>query len=51
MNTDKFRAQLRRTPRRDLWITAGPAILVTAIAFAVTFHFITPAPPSYQEPG
>ncbi|HEX8698430.1 MAG TPA: TAXI family TRAP transporter solute-binding subunit [Myxococcaceae bacterium] len=45
MNTEKFREQLRRTLRRDLWITAGPAVLITAVAFAVTFYFVKPAPP------
>jgi TRAP-type uncharacterized transport system substrate-binding protein len=45
MDTNKFRAQLWRTLRRDLWITAGPALLLIAVAFAATFYFIKPAPP------
>ncbi|MCP3143442.1 TAXI family TRAP transporter solute-binding subunit [Pyxidicoccus xibeiensis] len=45
MKTDKLKAQLRRTLRRDLWMTLGPALALIAIAFAVTFYFVKPAPP------
>jgi TRAP transporter TAXI family solute receptor len=45
MNTDTFKQQLRRTLRRDLWLTLAPAALVLGAAFAVTFYFIKPAPP------
>jgi TRAP transporter TAXI family solute receptor len=45
MKTDKFREQLRRTLRRDLWITLAPATLLVGLAFAVTFYFVKPAPP------
>jgi TRAP transporter TAXI family solute receptor len=43
--TDKLKAQLRRTLRRDLWLTLGPALALVGIAFAITFYFIKPAPP------
>ncbi|NMO23380.1 ABC transporter substrate-binding protein [Pyxidicoccus fallax] len=45
MKTDTFKAQLRRTLRRDLWLALGPALALIGIAFAVTFYFIKPAPP------
>lgn len=45
MKTDKFNEQLRRTQRRDLWLTVAPATLIIAVAFAVTFYFVKPAPP------
>jgi TRAP transporter TAXI family solute receptor len=43
--TDLLKAQLRRTLRRDLWLTLGPAVALIGIAFAVTFYFVKPAPP------
>jgi TRAP transporter TAXI family solute receptor len=43
--TDLIKAQLRRTVRRDLWLTLGPALALIGIAFAVTFYFVKPAPP------
>src|SRR5687768_10301766 len=45
MKTDKLKEQLRRTLRRDLWFTVGPAALVVCVAFAITFYFVEPAPP------
>ena len=45
MKTDQFKAHLRRTLRRDLWLTLGPALALIGIAFAVTFYFVKPAPP------
>lgn len=45
MKTDNLRQQLRRTLRRDLWITLAPTLLIIGIAFAVTFYFVKPAPP------
>ncbi|MCY1033956.1 ABC transporter substrate-binding protein [Corallococcus sp. BB11-1] len=45
MKTDSLKAQLKRTLRRDLWIAIVPAVLVIAVAFAVTFYFVKPAPP------
>ncbi|WP_164021397.1 TAXI family TRAP transporter solute-binding subunit [Pyxidicoccus trucidator] len=43
--TDLLKAQLRRTERRDLWLTLGPAIALLSLAFAGTFYFVKPAPP------
>ncbi|WP_223643239.1 TAXI family TRAP transporter solute-binding subunit [Corallococcus sp. EGB] len=45
MKTDTLKTQLKRTMRRDLWFAIGPAVLVIAAAFAVTFYFVKPAPP------
>jgi TRAP transporter TAXI family solute receptor len=45
MKTDQLKAQLRGTLRRDLWFTAGPAVVLVSLAFAVTFYFVKPAPP------
>ncbi|MBZ4420599.1 TAXI family TRAP transporter solute-binding subunit [Myxococcus sp. RHSTA-1-4] len=45
MKTDSLTSQLRRTLRRDLWLTLGPVLAIIALAFAVTFYFIKPAPP------
>lgn len=45
MKTDLLKAQLRRTLRRDLWLTLGPAVALIGLAFAVTFYFVKPAPP------
>ena len=45
MKTDSLREQLRRTSRRDLWMTIVPAVLLIIVAFAITLHFIKPAPP------
>jgi TRAP transporter TAXI family solute receptor len=45
MKTDLLKAQLRRTLRRELWMTLGPALLLVGAAFAGTFYFIKPAPP------
>lgn len=45
MKTDQFKGHLRRTLRRDLWLTLGPALALIGIAFAVTFYFVKPAPP------
>ncbi|HEX5748259.1 MAG TPA: TAXI family TRAP transporter solute-binding subunit [Archangium sp.] len=45
MKTDSLKEQLRRTTRRDLWLTVAPAALIIGIAFAVTFYFVKPAPP------
>ncbi|ADO75011.1 TAXI family TRAP transporter solute-binding subunit [Stigmatella aurantiaca] len=45
MKTDNLRQQLRRTLRRDLWITIAPTLLIIGIAFAITFYFVKPAPP------
>ncbi|MDC0710622.1 TAXI family TRAP transporter solute-binding subunit [Stigmatella sp. ncwal1] len=45
MKTDNLRQQLRRTLRRDLWITIVPTLLIIGIAFAVTLYFVKPAPP------
>lgn len=43
--TELLKQQLRRTLRRDLWMTLGPALLLVGAAFAVTFYFVKPAPP------
>jgi hypothetical protein len=45
MKTDSLKEQLRRTMRRDLWLTVAPAALIIGLAFAVTFYFVKPAPP------
>ncbi|SET75740.1 TAXI family TRAP transporter solute-binding subunit [Stigmatella erecta] len=45
MKTDNLRQQLRRTLRRDLWITLAPTLLIIGIAFTITFYFVKPAPP------
>ncbi|NNB90974.1 ABC transporter substrate-binding protein [Corallococcus exiguus] len=45
MKTNTLKAQLKRTLRRDLWIAVAPATLLIAVAFAVTFYFVKPAPP------
>lgn len=45
MNPERLRAQLRSALRRDLWVSLGPAVVLVAVAFAVTAHFIQPAPP------
>ncbi|QSQ18933.1 ABC transporter substrate-binding protein [Pyxidicoccus parkwayensis] len=45
MKTDLLKGQLRRTLRRDLWLTLGPAAVLIGLAFAVTFYFVKPAPP------
>ncbi|MFB1481183.1 TAXI family TRAP transporter solute-binding subunit [Corallococcus sp. RDP092CA] len=45
MKTDTLKSQLKRTLRRDLWFAIAPAVLVIAVAFAVTFYFVKPAPP------
>ncbi|GMU03983.1 TAXI family TRAP transporter solute-binding subunit [Corallococcus caeni] len=45
MKTDTLKAQLKRTLRRDLWIAIAPATVLIAVAFAVTFYFVKPAPP------
>ncbi|MCP3097425.1 ABC transporter substrate-binding protein [Myxococcus sp. K15C18031901] len=45
MTADSLKTQLRRTLRRDLWLTLAPAILLVGIAFTATFYFIKPAPP------
>jgi TRAP transporter TAXI family solute receptor len=37
--------QFRRATRRDLLVAILPAILFVAAAFAVTYHFVKPAPP------
>jgi TRAP-type uncharacterized transport system substrate-binding protein len=45
MKTDNLRQQLRRTLRRDLWITLVPTLLIIGIAFTITLYFVKPAPP------
>ena len=45
MKTETLKAQLRRTLRRELWMTLGPALLLVGAAFVGTFYFIKPAPP------
>ncbi|AGC43936.1 TRAP transporter solute receptor TAXI family protein [Myxococcus stipitatus DSM 14675] len=45
MTADPHKQQLRRTMRRDLWLTLTPAVLLMGAAFAAAFHFIEPAPP------
>jgi TRAP transporter TAXI family solute receptor len=45
MKTDTIKEQLRRTSRRDLWLTLVPTALIIAAAFAGTFYFVKPAPP------
>ncbi|WP_225408544.1 TAXI family TRAP transporter solute-binding subunit [Stigmatella hybrida] len=45
MKTDNLRQQLRRTLRRDLWLTLVPTLLIIGIAFTITLDFVKPAPP------
>ncbi|MCP3061363.1 ABC transporter substrate-binding protein [Myxococcus sp. K38C18041901] len=45
MTADSLKQHLRRTLRRDLWLTLTPALLLIGVAFAAAFHFIKPAPP------
>lgn len=45
MTADSLKQQLRRTLRRDLWLTLAPAVLLIGLAFAAAFYFIEPAPP------
>lgn len=45
MQKDSFKDQLRRTSRRDLWVTLVPVALLIGLAFAAAFYFIKPAPP------
>lgn len=45
MTAESLKAHLRRSLRRDLWMTLLPALLVAGAAIAVTLHFIKPAPP------
>ncbi|WP_338867693.1 TAXI family TRAP transporter solute-binding subunit [Myxococcus stipitatus] len=45
MTADSLKQQLRRTTRRDLWLTLAPAVLLLGAAFVAAFHFIKPAPP------
>lgn len=42
---ERFKEQLQRNQRRDLWIILAPSLLLVGLAFATTFYFIKPAPP------